>query len=169
MVHLQYAVMYSLTVISSLNVYIYSLSVLASFLLADVIKFLKQERLNCKAVYLHVLTSNVPAINFYEHHKFQLFKYLPQYYLISNQLADGYCYVCYINGGKGPMFARITYPFYLLFDAIRTVVMKLTKLILHIIGIIIDSVVETRISLYSEQYNVKACTTRTQHIVQEIK
>ncbi|EDV27399.1 uncharacterized protein TRIADDRAFT_20891 [Trichoplax adhaerens] len=107
---------------------------IASFLLTSLIRFLKQERLDCKAVYLHVLTSNIPAINFYEYHKFQLFKYLPQYYLISNQSADGYCYVCYINGGKGPIFIRITYPFrHLLINAITVhlqmsgVIVKLTN------------------------------------------
>nr|XP_002125753.1 N-alpha-acetyltransferase 60 [Ciona intestinalis] len=58
--------------------------------------------LGVKAVYLHVLCTNVTAIKFYERHNFQLLHYLPAYYVINMEPKDGYSYVLYMNGGKPP-------------------------------------------------------------------
>ena len=47
-----------------------------------------------KAVYLHVLTTNSPAISFYEHRGFHLHSFLPFYYAIKGRRKDGYTAVC---------------------------------------------------------------------------
>ena len=64
---------------------------------------------SCKAVYLHVLTSNTTAIQFYERRNFSLHSYLPFYYSVHDVAKDGYSYVLYINGGHPPW--TILYPF----------------------------------------------------------
>ncbi|XP_061405554.1 N-alpha-acetyltransferase 60 isoform X2 [Lethenteron reissneri] len=62
----------------------------------------------CKAVYLHVLTTNAPAIRFYENRSFRQHHYLPCYYSIRGVLKDGFTYVLYLNGGHPPW--TIVYP-----------------------------------------------------------
>nr|XP_054524762.1 N-alpha-acetyltransferase 60 isoform X1 [Pan troglodytes] len=57
---------------------------------------------HCKAIYLHVLTTNNTAINFYENRDFKQHHYLPYYYSIRGVLKDGFTYVLYINGGHPP-------------------------------------------------------------------
>ncbi|XP_077173224.1 N-alpha-acetyltransferase 60 isoform X2 [Paroedura picta] len=57
---------------------------------------------HCKAVYLHVLTTNTTAITFYENRDFKQHHYLPYYYSIRGVLKDGFTYVLYINGGHPP-------------------------------------------------------------------
>lgn len=57
---------------------------------------------DCKAIYLHVLTSNTTAIQFYERRNFSLHSYLPLYYSVHGVAKDGYSYVLYINGGHPP-------------------------------------------------------------------
>nr|XP_056722168.1 N-alpha-acetyltransferase 60 [Euleptes europaea] len=64
---------------------------------------------HCKAIYLHVLTTNHTAINFYENRDFKQHHYLPYYYSIRGVLKDGFTYVLYINGGHPPW--TILYPF----------------------------------------------------------
>ncbi|XP_054445470.1 N-alpha-acetyltransferase 60 isoform X1 [Pteronotus mesoamericanus] len=66
---------------------------------------------HCKAIYLHVLTTNNTAINFYENRDFKQHHYLPYYYSIRGVLKDGFTYVLYINGGHPPW--TILYPFLL--------------------------------------------------------
>lgn len=58
----------------------------------------------CKAIYLHVLTTNTLAIRFYEKLHFKRFKLLPFYYSINESSCDGFCYVYYINGGRPPFW-----------------------------------------------------------------
>ena len=60
------------------------------------------ERQNCKAVYLHVLTTNFAAMKFYDKRHFKQFRYLPLYYAINGIHKDGFSYVLYINGGEPP-------------------------------------------------------------------
>ena len=67
------------------------------------------ERQNCKAVYLHVLTTNSAAMQFYEKRHFMQFRYLPLYYAINGTHKDGFSYVLYINGGEPPW--TLAYPF----------------------------------------------------------
>lgn len=57
---------------------------------------------HCKAIYLHVLTTNNTAIHFYESRDFRQHHYLPYYYSIRGVLKDGFTYVLYINGGHPP-------------------------------------------------------------------
>lgn len=64
---------------------------------------------HCKAIYLHVLTTNNTAIHFYENRDFRQHHYLPYYYSIRGVLKDGFTYVLYINGGYPPW--TILYPF----------------------------------------------------------
>ncbi|KAG7237461.1 hypothetical protein INR49_032328, partial [Caranx melampygus] len=64
---------------------------------------------HCKAIYLHVLTTNNTAIHFYENRDFRQHHYLPYYYSIRGVLKDGFTYVLYINGGHPPW--TILYPF----------------------------------------------------------
>lgn len=63
---------------------------------------------HCKAIYLHVLTTNTTAIHFYENRDFRQHHYLPYYYSIRGVLKDGFTYVLYINGGHPPW--TILYP-----------------------------------------------------------
>ncbi|GAA6085257.1 N-alpha-acetyltransferase 60 isoform X1 [Tachysurus ichikawai] len=69
---------------------------------------------HCKAIYLHVLTTNLTAIHFYENRDFKQHHYLPYYYSIRGVLKDGFTYVLYINGGHPPW--TILYPFVELFN-----------------------------------------------------
>lgn len=90
-------------------VYILSLGVvkeyrrhgIASLLLDSLLSYLTSgEQSDCKAVYLHVLTTNTTAIHFYERRNFHVHCCLPYYYSISGCPHDGYSYVLYINGGQ---------------------------------------------------------------------
>ena len=67
------------------------------------------DRYDCKAVYLHVLTTNNTAIRFYERRNFHMHSFLPYYYSIQGTPRDGYSYVLYINGGQPPW--TFIYPF----------------------------------------------------------
>lgn len=67
---------------------------------------------HCKAIYLHVLTTNSTAINFYENRDFKQHHYLPYYYSIRGVLKDGFTYVLYLNGGHPPW--TLLYPLLLL-------------------------------------------------------
>ncbi|CAB1350292.1 unnamed protein product, partial [Coregonus sp. 'balchen'] len=48
---------------------------------------------HCKAIYLHVLTTNTTAIHFYHNRDFRQHHYLPYYYSIRGVLKDGFTYV----------------------------------------------------------------------------
>ena len=75
----------------------------ASLLLDNLLSYLTSAEQNlCKAVYLHVLTTNKTAIQFYERRNFRRHNFLPFYYSIGGTARDGYCYVLYINGGQPP-------------------------------------------------------------------
>lgn len=63
----------------------------------------------CKAIYLHVLTTNGSAIQFYERRMFRRHNYLPLYYSVKGVGKDGFSYVLYINGGCPPF--SVIYPF----------------------------------------------------------
>jgi len=76
---------------------------IASLLLDNLISHLSTaESSQCKAVYLHVLTSNTTAIRFYERRNFKLHTYLRFYYFINGTAKDGFSYVLYLNGGHPP-------------------------------------------------------------------
>ncbi|KAH8302931.1 hypothetical protein KR044_012028, partial [Drosophila immigrans] len=67
------------------------------------------ERHAVKAIFLHTLTTNQPAIFFYEKRRFTLHSFLPYYYNIRGKGKDGFTYVTYINGGHPPW--TLLYPF----------------------------------------------------------
>ncbi|BFZ17695.1 hypothetical protein BsWGS_20734 [Bradybaena similaris] len=76
---------------------------IASLLLDSLLSYLtSKERLDCKAVYLHVLSTNTVALRFYERRRFRRHLFLPYYYAIQGKARDGYSYVLYINGGQPP-------------------------------------------------------------------
>lgn len=76
---------------------------IASLLLDNLLSFLTtKEHFDCKAAYLHVLSTNHTAIHFYEKRNFGAHSYLPYYYSINGKPRDGYSYVRYINGGRPP-------------------------------------------------------------------
>lgn len=76
---------------------------IASLLLNSLLSYLlSAEQHNCKAIYLHVLTTNVSAIRFYERQNFKQHSFLPYYYSIHAAPHDAYCYVLYMNGGQPP-------------------------------------------------------------------
>ncbi|XP_052815392.1 N-alpha-acetyltransferase 60-like [Mya arenaria] len=91
--------------------YILSLGVIVDFrkhgigslLLDSLLSYLTtKECCDCKATYLHVLSTNQTAIRFYERRNFTAHSFLPYYYSIQGKPRDGYSYVLYINGGKPP-------------------------------------------------------------------
>lgn len=79
----------------------------------------------CQAVFLHVLTSNEAAINFYKRHQFQEFRLLKNYYHIAGSGRDAYTYVRYMNGGRSTdaWFTAVAsvslWPWRFLIDAVR--------------------------------------------------
>ncbi|XP_064613621.1 N-alpha-acetyltransferase 60-like [Liolophura sinensis] len=76
---------------------------IASLLLDSLLSYLTtSERHHCKAVYLHVLSTNNIAIRFYERRNFRPHSFLPYYYSIGGKPKDGYSYVLYLNGGQPP-------------------------------------------------------------------
>ncbi|XP_041362267.1 N-alpha-acetyltransferase 60-like [Gigantopelta aegis] len=76
---------------------------IASLLLDSLLSHLStKERSNCKAAYLHVLSTNIVALKFYERRNFTAHSFLPYYYSIQGKPRDGYSYVLYINGGQPP-------------------------------------------------------------------
>ncbi|XP_075253167.1 uncharacterized protein LOC142344934 [Convolutriloba macropyga] len=76
---------------------------IGSLLMDSLITEVKGKDKSCiKAVYLHVLCSNIRAIQFYERRDFVLHKRISGYYNINNKIEDGFCYVRYINGGQPP-------------------------------------------------------------------
>jgi len=94
----QLAYILSLGVVKS-----YRCNGIASLLLENLLSYLTSgDQNDCKAVYLHVLTSNKTALQFYERRQFNLHSYLPYYYLIKGTPKDGLSYVLYINGGQPP-------------------------------------------------------------------
>lgn len=82
---------------------------IASLLLDQLISYLNHNYCNqVKALYLHVLTTNTQAINFYEHRGFQVHSFLPYYYAIKGKRKDGYTHVLYLNGGH-PTWGLLDY------------------------------------------------------------
>ena len=85
---------------------------IATLLLDNLINHLTRDPVtyDCKALYLHVLTTNIVAIRFYENRQFKKHLFLPLYYSINSTARDGFSYVLYINGGRPE--ATLLYPFH---------------------------------------------------------
>ncbi|XP_042047133.1 histone acetyltransferase MCC1-like [Salvia splendens] len=57
---------------------------------------------SCRAVYLHVISYNNPAIHLYKKMSFQCVRRLYNFYYINGQHFDSYLFVYYVNGGRSP-------------------------------------------------------------------
>ncbi|KAJ7982664.1 histone acetyltransferase MCC1 [Quillaja saponaria] len=74
---------------------------IASSLIREVIKYASSIP-TCRAVYLHVISYNNPAIYLYKKMSFKCVRMLQDFYLISGQHYDSYLFVYYVNGGRSP-------------------------------------------------------------------
>ncbi|PON77550.1 FkbH domain containing protein [Parasponia andersonii] len=74
---------------------------IASSLIREVIKYASTVP-TCRAVYLHVISYNNPAIHLYNKMSFRCVRRLQGFYLINGQHYDSYLFVYYVNGGRSP-------------------------------------------------------------------
>ncbi|KAF3432651.1 hypothetical protein FNV43_RR23753 [Rhamnella rubrinervis] len=74
---------------------------IASSLIREVIKYSSSIQ-TCRAVYLHVISYNNPAIHLYKKMSFKSVRRLQGFYLINGQHYDSYLFVYYVNGGRSP-------------------------------------------------------------------
>ncbi|GAB4826432.1 Histone acetyltransferase mcc1 [Ancistrocladus abbreviatus] len=74
---------------------------IASALIREVIKYASNIA-TCRAVYLHVISYNAPAIHLYKKMSFKCVRRLYGFYLINGQHYDAYLFVYYVNGGRSP-------------------------------------------------------------------
>lgn len=90
-------------------VYILTLGVVESYrnygiatsLIRRVIKYASNIP-NCRAVYLHVISYNNPAIHLYQKMSFLCIRRLQAFYFINGQHHDAYLFIYYVNGGRSP-------------------------------------------------------------------
>ncbi|XP_075484536.1 histone acetyltransferase MCC1-like isoform X1 [Primulina tabacum] len=73
----------------------------ASSLMHEVVKFASSIS-TCRAVYLHVISYNIPAIHLYKKMSFQCLRRLYNFYYINGEHYDSYLFVYYVNGGRSP-------------------------------------------------------------------
>uniref|UniRef100_A0A1D1YP54 N-alpha-acetyltransferase 60 n=1 Tax=Anthurium amnicola TaxID=1678845 RepID=A0A1D1YP54_9ARAE len=74
---------------------------IATSLVQEVIKYASIIP-SCRAVYLHVIDYNDPAIQFYRKMLFKLVRRLPNFYYIHARHYDSYLFVYHVNGGRSP-------------------------------------------------------------------
>ncbi|XVF56564.1 hypothetical protein PTKIN_Ptkin06aG0131300 [Pterospermum kingtungense] len=74
---------------------------IATALIHEVIKYASSIPV-CRAVYLHVISYNNPAILLYKKMSFKCVRRLHGFYLINGQHYDSYLFVYYVNGGRSP-------------------------------------------------------------------
>ncbi|KAM0898946.1 hypothetical protein ACQ4PT_021599 [Festuca glaucescens] len=74
---------------------------IASSLVQEVIKY-STSIINCRGVYLHVISYNQPAISFYEKMLFNLVRRLPMFYYIQGQHYDSLLFVYYVHEELSP-------------------------------------------------------------------
>ncbi|KAL3728850.1 hypothetical protein ACJRO7_033437 [Eucalyptus globulus] len=70
---------------------------IASSLILEVIKYASSIP-SCRAVYLHVISYNFPAIHLYKKMSFKCIQKLPGFYLIAGQHYDSYLFVYFVKG-----------------------------------------------------------------------
>ena len=86
-----------------------SMWIAASALIWEVIEYANQMS-SCRALYLHVIAYNRPAIMFYQKNMFQCLRRLHNFYTIEGQNHDAFLYVFYVNGGRSPCTAMYVPP-----------------------------------------------------------
>ncbi|KAF7848801.1 hypothetical protein BT93_L1549 [Corymbia citriodora subsp. variegata] len=74
---------------------------IASSLILEVIKYASSIP-TCRAVYLHVISYNFPAIHLYKKMSFKCIRRLPGFYLIDGQHYDSYLFVYFVKGCQSP-------------------------------------------------------------------
>lgn len=74
---------------------------IASSLIREAIKYAANIS-TCRAVYLHVISYNNPAIHLYKKMSFQCVRRLHAFYFINGQHYDSYLFIYYVNGGRSP-------------------------------------------------------------------
>ncbi|XP_010034940.2 histone acetyltransferase MCC1 isoform X2 [Eucalyptus grandis] len=74
---------------------------IASSLILEVIKYTSSIQ-TCQAVYLHVISYNIPAIHLYKKMSFKCIRKLPGFYLIDGQHYDSYLFVYFVKGSRSP-------------------------------------------------------------------
>ncbi|XP_058085642.1 histone acetyltransferase MCC1 [Magnolia sinica] len=72
---------------------------IASSLIREVIKYAASMPV-CRAVYLHVISYNDPAIHFYKKMQFKCLRRLSNFYYIKGRHYDSFLFVYYVNGGR---------------------------------------------------------------------
>ncbi|XP_022746242.1 histone acetyltransferase MCC1-like [Durio zibethinus] len=100
---------YDSTKVDQTLVYILTLGVveayrnlgIATALIHEVIKYASSIPV-CRAVYLHVISYNNPAIHLYKKMSFKCVRRLQGFYFINGQHYDSYLFVFYLNGGRSP-------------------------------------------------------------------
>lgn len=90
-------------------IYILTLGVQESYRTLGIATSLIREVINyassiptCRAVYLHVIAYNNPAIHLYRKMSFNCIRRLHDFYYINLQHYDSYLFVYYVNGGRSP-------------------------------------------------------------------
>lgn len=72
---------------------------IATALVREVIKY-ASGLYTCRAVYLHVISYNDPAIHFYKKMSFNCLRRLRDFYYINGQHYDSFLFVYYVNGSR---------------------------------------------------------------------
>ncbi|KAK1326885.1 hypothetical protein QJS10_CPA01g02944 [Acorus calamus] len=78
---------------------------IATTLVREVIKYASSIPA-CRAVYLHVISYNDPAISFYQKMLFKCVRRISNFYYIKGQHYDSYLFIYYVNGGRSPCSPR---------------------------------------------------------------
>ncbi|XP_077242918.1 histone acetyltransferase MCC1-like isoform X2 [Tasmannia lanceolata] len=74
---------------------------IATSLIREVIKY-GSSIPTCRAVYLHVIAYNDPAIHFYQKMSFKYLGRLSNFYYIKGHHYDSYLFMYYVNGDRSP-------------------------------------------------------------------
>ncbi|XP_057450189.1 histone acetyltransferase MCC1 isoform X1 [Lotus japonicus] len=74
---------------------------IASSLIREVINYASSIP-TCRAVYLHVISYNIAAINLYKKMSFKCVRRLQGFYLINGRHYDSFLFLYYVNGGRSP-------------------------------------------------------------------
>eukprot|EP00585_Thalassiosira_rotula_P020208 CAMPEP_0196208540 /NCGR_PEP_ID=MMETSP0912-20130531/9099_1 /TAXON_ID=49265 /ORGANISM="Thalassiosira rotula, Strain GSO102" /LENGTH=114 /DNA_ID=CAMNT_0041483343 /DNA_START=37 /DNA_END=381 /DNA_ORIENTATION=+ len=94
---------------------------LGSLLVERVVDVIREEREECGALYLHVITYNLGAIRLYERMGFARVKEIKDYYTINSVNYDCFLYARYFHGNRGHKTT-----FGVLYDLASSIIRKLS-------------------------------------------